>query len=386
MARTKVEPNIYLDEERKLYYVSLYYGRDIKQEWATAKSKSEAREILYKHKAAVAEKRATPKARVTLAEHLGWYLEHCVKPHREKTTLYAYERMIENHLVPALGVHKLDKLTTAHIQEYITAKTAELSPNTVIKHLDLLHSALAQAVSNGQLNRNPAEYVIRPRKIKNEVQPCTIAEVQRALELAKEDSNWFYIALVLAAFTGMRRGEIMGLRWENVDLEHRILTVKESRTTAGKEDIVKRPKTAASVRYLRIEPPLAAALEAEYKRQQEDQQYFNDGEYNPGGYVVITDTGKLPNPNSINNRIDYLVKTTDFPDITPHQLRHTVASIAHATGASAFETQHALGHSSTAVTLGIYTHLYQTANDATMSRVAAALTQPKEEKEQNNEN
>lgn len=385
MARKKVERNIYYDEERKCYYISLYYGKGIKSECATAKTIREARKILTGHEAAVAEERAVPKARETVADHLEWYLEHCVKPHRAPTTVYSYKNIIDNHLIPALGTHKLDKLTTAHIQEYVTAKQEQVSPNTVIKHIDLLHSALEKAVSNGQVHRNPAEYVTRPRKVKPDIQPCTVEEVQRAIELAKEDSNWFYIATILAAYTGMRRGEIMGLRWANVDLDNKVLTVRETRTTAGKEEVVKEPKTPSSVRRLRLEQPVVEALTAEWKRQQEDQRYFNEGEYNLGGYVVVTDNGKLPNPNSINNKIANLVKTKDFPKINPHKFRHTFATLAHATGATAFEAQHALGHSSTGTTLSIYTHLYQPANDTTMSRIAAALTQPQQEQEQDNE-
>jgi len=380
MARKKVENNIYYDDIRKTYYISLYYGTDeqgkLIQRTKTTKNIREARKILHEHEVDKSRQQAIPSSRETVAEYLRWYLENVVKPHREPTTYYGYERIVEKHIIPVLGSYKLDKLNAANIQEYITQKCNQgLSGNSVIKHIDLLKTALTAAVGSGKILKNPANFVTRPKKVKTEVRPYSREDVIRAIKMAKEDCEWLYITLILAAYTGMRREEILGLRWDNIDFDECALTVKEVRTTAGDTEVIKEPKTASSYRKLRIAPPLLAVLKEEKKRQEELKNYFESRQFNPKGYVVIADTGKLPNPNAVNNKIAYLAKTKGFPAIKLHGLRHTFASLSHEYGASAFETQHALGHSSTAVTLGIYTHLYQEANDTAMGKVAEALSE-----------
>ena len=376
MARTKVEKNIYFDDKKKLYYIHKYYGRDEKgktiQKTETAKTKKEARAILIKHLAEVEEGTAIKETDETVGEYLNWYIENISKIGNQPTTTYGYQKMLSKHILPELGRIKLKNLSARQIQEYITRKQGELSPNSIIKHIDFLRKCLEKAVEMGKIRNNPASHITRPSKIRHEVQPYTAEQVMELVKCLNERSRWTYMLLTVAALTGLRRGELMGLRWCDIDFDGGILTVNQTRTMAN-EEVIKGPKTDRSRRRLALVPDLVELLKKEQERQKELSKYWITP-YSDEGFVFVKDDGTPPNVNAISNAITYAVKTNHLPHITLHGLRHTYASLIHAGGATLVEAQHALGHSSPQITAGIYTHIYDRHNDRAMGIAASQLS------------
>lgn len=375
MSLKRIEKNIYYDEKKKLYYVNKYYGVEggkAKQSRVTTKTKREAREILARHLADMADGIAVRETDESVGKYLEWYIENIAKIKNQPTTIYGYKKMMEKHILPALGGIKLKNLSAQQIQEYITHKQRELSANTVIKHVDFLRICFDKAVDMGKLKINPASRVTCPHKVKYHVQPYTAEQVVMLIRCLSTRSRWVYILLTVAAYTGLRRGELMGLRWSDIDFERKILSINQTRTMADVE-VVKSPKTEMSKRSLMLVDELVELLKAEQDRQKENSKYWSVP-YSDDGFVFVKEDGTPPNVNAISNAIAYAVKANGLPHITLHGLRHTYASLIHAGGATMVEAQHALGHASPQITAGIYTHIYDQHNERAMEIAASQLS------------
>ena len=157
----------------------------------------------------------------SVGKYLEWYIENIAKIKNQPTTIYGYKKMMEKHILPALGGIKLKNLSAQQIQEYIPHKQRELSANPVIKHVDFLRICFDKAVDMGKLKINPASRVTCPHKVKYHVQPYTAEQVVMLIRCLSTRSRWVYILLTVAAYTGLRRGELMGLLWSDIDFERK---------------------------------------------------------------------------------------------------------------------------------------------------------------------
>ncbi|MBS6935589.1 MAG: site-specific integrase [Clostridium sp.] len=160
---------------------------------------------------------------------------------------------------------------------------------------------------------------------------------------------------MLAAFLGLRREEICGLQWKNVDFEKSTLTINQAITMAGSQRIEKSTKSFSSVRELYIPESVMACL----KREKEYQEKLKEqaGIEPEDDLVVVMANGKRYRPNYISELFTKFIKEHDLPKITLHGLRHTFATIANSLGRQLYDISKAMGHSNTSVTSGVYTHL-----------------------------
>jgi integrase len=271
-------------------------------------------------------------------------------------TFERYEQYIRVHAIPALGRVRLGRLTPQHFQRLYQEKLAAgLSPTTVNHLHTVLHGAFAEAVRWGLVPRNVVALVRPPRKAHVEVVALTVKQA-RAL-LAAAAGNRFEVLFVLALKTGMRRGELLALHWEDVDLDKGVLQIRGTlrRTREGLK--IGTPKTAASRRKLVLSSSSVAALRRHRARQQEERQAAGDL-WQDFGLVFPNLLGRPMEPRCLLSDVYRpLLERAGLPPVTFHTLRHTAATLLLAEGEHPKVVQELLGHAQVSITLDRYSHM-----------------------------
>ena len=317
-----------------------------------------------------------PHATHTADSHtaLGDWLEHWmdteIEPRRAETTINGYWNIIRNHMRPALGEVPLGGLTPELINGYYQwlADAKSLSPNTVRKHHILLHTALKAAFRQGVLPANPAERAVPPPPVSTDVAYYTPARLNRLLREVR--GLPLELPVKLACYLGLRRGEVLGLRWRDVDLQAGLLSVRRVRTTVGFRVVEKAPKTADSCRTLSI-----AALDSLLKllRKIHARRTRDGVPCSPDDYLVLDQNGKPWHPNVMSAALADFVSARRLPPITFHGLRHTFASMANSARVPMYQISRAMGHSNPNITQRIYTHLFDQTHGEVLAAVADTI-------------
>ena len=253
MARKRIEENLAYDDGKRRFYAYFDCGTD-PQGRRVRKSRmfatrQEARQALDEF-ARQREGDSEIARCMTLGDWLAYWLEDVVRPNLASTTCYCYQCIIKNHIAPALGQIPLADLTAQRIQQYYARMMREkgLSGNSVHKHHILLHTALKLACRQRMLAENPLDWVTPPRQRPPRQLYYTPEQLRTLFQLTQ--GTGLELVVKLGGYLGLRRGEICGLRWENVDLERRIIRIRSVRTTAGGTVVEKCPKTPTSIREL----------------------------------------------------------------------------------------------------------------------------------------
>ena len=376
MARKKVERNISYDDVRKVYYVSMDLGRDengkrIKQ-YKTFPNISSARAGLKEFHAERKRNSRTTPHRITVAQWLEYWMDTIVRPNRAETTVYAYQKIIDNHINPAMGNVALTDLTAKDIQQYYidTQRATGLSSNTMRRHHDLLSSSLRTAVRQDILLSNPVDRVEPPKSRLYEADFYDSQNLKRLYMLV--GGHWLELVVKLAGSLGLRREEICGLKWESVDFDRRLIHIKEARTAYGATIVQKETKNRSSIRMLYMPEEIYRLMWREKMRQQAEAP-LREGDYNPDNHVVLDRNGAPYSPNALSLAFTRYIKRNNLPRVTLHGLRHSFATVASGQGVSLFDIGKALGHSTPATTGRIYTHLVDRTHEETLLRVSDAL-------------
>ncbi len=305
-------------------------------------------------------------ASVTLEHWLERWMEKDIEPCRADTTINGYRSIIRNHIRPALGRVRLADLTPALIDGYYQwlAEGKGLSPNTIRKHHVLLHTALKSAFRQGVIPANPVQRATPPQATAVEVAYYTPARLSRLLQAVK--GHPLEVPVYLACFLGLRRSEILGLRWRDVDLHSGQLSVRWVRTTVGSRVVEKPPKTSDSCRTLSIAAldDLLALLRALHAQRLREGMPCA-----PDDFLLLGGDGRPLHPNAMSTSLAAFVRGHRLPPITFHGLRHTFASMANSARVPMYQISRAMGHSSPSITQRIYTHLF----DQTHGEVLAAV-------------
>lgn len=294
---------------------------------------------------------------------LGWL--EMMRNSVELTTYASYAMMIKNRIAPYYKAKKvkLKELTPKDIQDYYQygLNVEKVSPNTVIHRHANIRKALQYAFKTGLIDFNPADRVERPRKGKFTAATYNDKELETLFAVAK--GKKIELAVILGAFYGLRRSEVVGLKWDAIDFEKKTLTIKHTVTEVmldGKQTVIAkdRTKTKSSYRSLPLVAPFEKLLR-NLKAEQERNRKLCGSAYclDYLEYIYVDELGDRIKPGYITQNFTLTLSNHGLKKIRFHDLRHSCASLLYANGVSLKEIQEWLGHSDISTTSNIYTHL-----------------------------
>lgn len=279
------------------------------------------------------------------------------------TTYTSYSNTVMKKIVPYFQEKKitLGGFQARHIQSYYLHELKTISANTVIKAHANIHKALKYAVKMDLIPNNPADKVERPKKNRYIADYYRQDELEQLLEATKD--HYLSLLIQMTVFYGLRRSEVLGLKWDAIDFQRNTITIRHIVSNAvadGKRILIRedRAKTKSSLRSLPLIADLREKL-LERKAQQEENKKICGNCYNHeyDGYVFVDPMGKLYVPDEVSDHFRTLLKQKGLRHIRFHDLRHSCASLLLANGVPMKQIQEWLGHSDMGTTANIYSHL-----------------------------
>jgi integrase len=296
-----------------------------------------------------------------------------------QSTFATYRDAVEYRIVPVIGGMPLQALTPRHVSDLYAklkstparrGKNRSLSARTIAYTGKVLTLALGDAVKQGLLARNPAVDVPRPKVEQEELKVWTPEQARAFLEAVGDDR--LHGAWVLLLVTGMRRGEVLGLRWADLDLDRGRLAVRRTLVSVGYEVSWSEPKTPRSRRAVAIDPTTVAVLRAHRARQAEERLAIGP-KYDDGDLVFCDVAGAPLHPKSLTDRFRRIVRALGLPTIRLHDLRHVAATVLLDEGVPLKVVSERLGHSNVGITANTYQHVLEHMQDDAAERAARAL-------------
>jgi integrase len=292
---------------------------------------------------------------MTVGEFLDQWLERIAKPSVRPYTYHGYEVQVRVHLKPAIGRLPLDRLEPAHVQALMNSKLSEgLSPKSVRYMHGTLRTALRHAMRWEYVPRNAAALVDGPRQQQYEIQPFTREEARQFLTALK--GNRLEALYTVALTMGLRQGEALGLRWQDVDLDMGYIRIAKQLQRIDRKYQLTEPKTARSRRTLAVPPAIIGSLR-EHKTRQETERTAAGLAWHPTNLVFARPNGYPLNGSVITHHFQKLLKRIGLAQRRFHDLRHSCATLLLAQGVSARVVMEVLGHSQISLTMNTYTHV-----------------------------
>ena len=332
---------------------------------------------------------------ITLGAWLDEWLEVYAKPSVKLSTYGSYEGYIRNHIKPEIGKIKLSALRADILQKFVNQKLVNgrcdkmkdvntnklvtkkggLSEKTIKNMYNMIHSALKQAYKNGLVNQNVSELINLPKQKRNEMRVLSLEE-QKALQLAVQDER-LGIGIILSLFTGIRLGELLGLKFEDIDFENKTITIRRTLNrlkiydnSEKKTDIViGEPKTNKAKRTIPLQDFLVPLLKSHRAKMRTEQikvanLYINDG------FVMCNEFGKHLEPTTYQKFFKNMLKTAGIQDTNFHTLRHTFATRALESGFDVKVLADILGHADASTTLNKYAHALPDHKKSSMEKLS----------------
>jgi integrase len=308
-----------------------------------------------------------------LGEYLDRWLTDSVADTVRPTTFERYEQIVRVHIRPALGNLKLKNVTPAHVRGLYRDKLeVGLSPRTVRYIHVTLHKALKQAVADGLIPRNATVAVNPPQVRKEEIRPLTAEQVKTLFEAVRGDR--LESLYILAVHTGLRQGELLGLKWGDVDLEAGALHVRRTLTTPKGGPLLTTPKTKGSRRTVKLSPTALEALRNHLERQLREIDQAGDL-WRENGLIFASESGEPLNRHYITtHHFKPLLKRASLPEIRFHDLRHTCATLLLTKNVNPKVVSEMLGHATIAITLDTYSHVLPNMQSEAAQAMEDALT------------
>lgn len=297
---------------------------------------------------------------------VGHYLDEWlpgIKSQVKPSTWASYASYTNRHLIPKLGSVPLQALKATHLKRLYSELAQDgsrqdgaaggLSTRSIRYIHAILRLALTDAVKEGLVQKNVALLVDAPRLQQSEMKTWTGEQAKAFLTYVQNDR--LAAAWALALSTGLRKGELLGLRWQDVDLDTGRLAVNQTLISVGYKAQFSTPKTDRGKRSIDLDPETAQLLRSHRARQAEERLAWGPA-YQDSGLVFTRETGEPIHPESFSSIFERLVKGSGVPRIRLHDCRHTFASLALAEGINPLIVSRRLGHSSVAFTLDVYGH------------------------------
>lgn len=311
-------------------------------------------------------------SKIRLKDFILEFMEEHEKQTIRPTTYRTQINIIRKHIIPNLGHYELQKLTPMIIQKFYNQKAKEGYSGSYIK---LMHAILCKTLRTAHewevVNKNVTTLVRSPRIERKEVQTWTIDEAKRFLSVVQ--NRRLYIAYVLAIFTGMRKGEILGLQWKDIDLETKRISV---RRTLIKDDNGKLTfddtKTFGSKRLISLSDFVVSSLKKRKAQLNEMKLRLGKG-FQDFDLVVCNNVGTPLDLGDLNRDLNYVIEKYDFPKIKFHALRHTHATLLLLLGENPKVVAERLGHSSISITMDTYSHVTPTMQQQAADKLDQAI-------------
>lgn len=303
------------------------------------------------------ECRQLPPTDITVQDLLESYIAYCRTLGRKATTIRGYNIVAERCYEP-IGAISAQSLTTYRLEKFIAEMGEKrLSAKTIKNTIGLLSAAYDHAIFIGQLKENPCKRVTLPKGQPRDIRIFYLEEIPKFLEaIADVDLNE-KVAYELALFLGLRRSEILGLRENDVDIVKGLVYVHNTRHRVDGEDIEQDTKTKRSTRILALPDILILDL----ARLLEMHRQFK---YESVDFLIQDGFGNALGAQALSSRLTRLEQKNGLPNVTLHGLRHTYASLLHSQGVDMANISANLGHGNLTTTMNIYTHIFQSATNA----------------------
>jgi integrase len=287
------------------------------------------------------------------------FLEHFlirIKPTLHPNTFKDYSQVIKDHINPFIGLIKLKDLNPNHIQEFYSIKLENGTTPSRVRYIHaVLHRALNLAVRWGYIDRNPAKFVNKPKQPRKEMKSLSAEQVR--IFLIKSRGSRYETLFCLAVTTGLRKGEILGLRWSDIDWGSRSLRLqRQLQRVHGEGLIFSKPKSRSGRRLIMLGPSTAQKLR-DHKRRQHMEKQDAGKDWEALDLVFPESNGSPTKPRKINRHFKTILLEAGLPNIRFHDLRHTSATLMLQCGVHPKIVQERLGHSSIAITLDVYSHV-----------------------------
>lgn len=345
----------------------------------TAHDGSQKRKTVYgKTKADVADKireltaSSCPDTAVeTVAGWLTEWLDVYARPALKQTTWESYETQARVHLIPAFGAMKLKDLTTPTLQRFFNEKASSgLSVRSVRYIHQVLNQAFKKAKKLHMVGKNPCDDVDLPAGEKPRIRPLTPEELTVFLGAARGSRH--FVALLLEWATGLRRGELLGLEWQDVDLKRGAIHVRQSLVrTRDRGLMISTPKTRSSLRTIHIPAEVVAELRAHKKRQAIERLAF--GLTWQGDLVFSGEGGRPLDPRAFTRAFERIIEKAELPRVSFHDMRHSHATMLLALGESSKVAQERLGHARVSTTMDVYQHVIPEMQKRAVDKLEALL-------------
>lgn len=353
----------------------------------SGKTKKEVQDKMARFKVDVLNGMNVVDVNITLGEWLLKWLYNYKSTKIRESTVDNYAKYIQNHIIPRIGKIRLQKLDVNHVQSfyrelYINGRLdgmGGLDSKTVHRIHVILNAAIKQAMKNGLLNKNVVTLTEREPMKDKKFTPYTPEQLLLLMHVTKDD--WLHHAIVLEAYTGLRRGELLGLSWDDIDFDEGILEVKRALIGYHDNEIdamvykMTDPKTEKSKRVIPLEPYVVEVLKRHRSKQYKIRMLSGISEYNPMNLVVCNLDGTLIKPQSFSYQFRSTLKKHNLPHTRFHDLRHAFASILLKSGADIKTIQELLGHSNISTTLNIYSHVDMDQRKRATGLMSGALTE-----------
>ena len=297
-------------------------------------------------------------AKITYAEFLEEW--HSTKVHHVTEQTYSYyKQIIRDYIRPTLGDIRLNELSSRHIQRFYNNQVSEgIGLRTVQKAHTIIHASLNSARKFGLIPYNPDDATNPPKPKPSAMKFLNQEQVRIFLDSAKENDDRHYALYYLALVTGMRQGELLALKWENIDLAKGILNVKFNlkRLPNGGGLVLDKPKTKTSIRSIKLGQDTIDVLKAQKNRIAKERE-IKPEIWQDEGFVFPSTVGSAIDPSNMLRYFRASLKAANLPKIRFHDLRHTAASLMLNNGVDVLVASQRLGHAQPSITLNVYGHL-----------------------------
>lgn len=299
-----------------------------------------------------------------------------------KSTTYTRQRQLTKRVYASLGHIRLDKLTTREIQRFINSLAKDgvnentgkaLSRKTMVHYLSFISTIIDYAIKMDMLSDNPCRRVTIPKGSKKERKILTMEETEKFFKLLETAPLKYRVFFTLVIYTGMRRGEMLGLEWHDINFETGVIHVQRtSNYTKAKGIYTDTTKTESSVRFVKVPMEIIVILK-EYKNEQDAERLKLGERWNNTDRLFVKWEGSPMNPQTPYGWLKEFCQKNDFPFYGIHQFRHLHTSLLIGAGIDPTTVSGILGHAQVSTTLNLYSHMFRENQVKAYDAVASAL-------------